>query len=154
MIRAMTRGPFTGRHISAIIVGFFAVVIAVNFVMAYYASATFGGVVVENSYVASQQFNQWLEEGRKQQALGWSATASRSGDDRIVVRIEGAPAQGLVLSAIARHPLGRAPDQALGFVRQADGSSLSNQPLPAGRWIVRFEARAGSSLWRSEQDLR
>ena len=154
MIRAMTRGPFTGWHISAIITGFFAVVITVNFVMAYYASATFGGVVVENSYVASQQFNQWLEEGRRQQALGWSATATRNGDGRVAVRMEGVPAQGLTLSATARHPLGRAPDRALGFVRQGDGSFLSNEPLPAGRWTVRFEARTADAQWRSEQDLR
>jgi len=45
----MTGKPFTGRHMLAVLVGFFGVVIAVNFIMASYATSTFGGVVVENS---------------------------------------------------------------------------------------------------------
>ena len=53
--------PFTGYHMTAILVAFFGVVIVVNFVMARYAVATFGGTVVDNSYVASQEFNGWLK---------------------------------------------------------------------------------------------
>ena len=44
--------PFTGRHMAAIMVAFFGVVIAVNVYMARLATSTFTGVVVENSYVA------------------------------------------------------------------------------------------------------
>ena len=40
---------FTGRHMAAIMVAFFGVIIAVNFTMARFATATFGGRVVENS---------------------------------------------------------------------------------------------------------
>ena len=54
--------PFTGRHMAMILVAFFGVVIVVNLIMARYASSTFGGIVVENSYVASQEFNKWLDE--------------------------------------------------------------------------------------------
>ena len=74
------RKPFTGRHFTLIMVAFFGVVIAINLVMARYASATFGGVVVENSYVASQRFNSWLGKARTQDALGWDATATRERD--------------------------------------------------------------------------
>jgi nitrogen fixation protein FixH len=52
---------FTGWHMALILIGFFAVVVGVNLLMARFASSTFGGVVVENSYVASQQFNGWLK---------------------------------------------------------------------------------------------
>ena len=52
----MTR-RFTGWHFTAIITAFFGVVIAVNLTMAVFATRTFGGVVVENSYVASQTFD-------------------------------------------------------------------------------------------------
>ncbi|MFP5454579.1 MAG: FixH family protein, partial [Alphaproteobacteria bacterium] len=55
----MRRG-FTGRHMAASMVGFFTVVIAVNVTMATVASHSFGGTVVDNSYVASQRFNRWL----------------------------------------------------------------------------------------------
>jgi nitrogen fixation protein FixH len=55
---------------AAIMVAFFAVVIAVNVYMARLASSTFTGVVVENSYVASQHFNRWLDEARAEERLG------------------------------------------------------------------------------------
>lgn len=154
MIKALTTGPFTGRHISAIIVAFFAVVIAVNVYMAREAMSTFGGVVVENSYVASQQFNEWLAEAKREKALGWSAKPARRPDGRISVSMPGAPAQGLTLSIDARHPLGRVSDHLLTFRRQADGSFLSDQVLPIERWQLRIEARAGDKLWRDVQDFR
>jgi len=53
-------GRFTGWHMTFILVSFFAVVIAVNLTMAHFASSTFGGLVVENSYVASQKYDGWL----------------------------------------------------------------------------------------------
>lgn len=154
MIRALTRGPFTGRHFAAIMVGFFAVVVAVNLLMARYATSTFGGVVVENSYVASQRFNHWLAEARHEKALGWSAEARRAADGAIEVVMAGAPGEGLVLTGTARHRLGREADRALAFRRRPDGSFRSAQVLPRGRWILRLEAVAGARRWRGEQDLK
>ena len=69
--------PFTGKHMAAIMIAFFGVVIAVNVLMARLATSTFGGLVVENSYVASQKFNRWLGEARSEKALGWKATVTR-----------------------------------------------------------------------------
>lgn len=154
MIKALTTGPFTGRHFAALIVAFFAVVVAVNLVMARYASATFGGVVVENSYVASQRFNDWLADARREAALGWSAEARRSAAGSVVVTMRGDLPAGLVLTGMARHPLGREPDRALAFRRLADGRFVSSQPLPEGRWTLRLETVAGDKRWRSEQDFR
>ena len=45
------KGEFTGRHMAAILVTGFGVVIAVNVLMASLAVGTFGGVVVDNQYV-------------------------------------------------------------------------------------------------------
>ncbi len=153
-MKAFTTGPFTGKHFAAIIVAFFAVVIGVNLFMATQASATFGGVVVENSYVASQHFNKWLDEAAKEKALGWTARAQRQADGRIAVTLTGAPASQVALTAVARHPLGHDRDKALAFTRQADGSFLSDAAVPAGRWRVRLEATAGAQRWRTEQDVR
>lgn len=153
-MKAFTTGPFTGKHFAVIIVAFFAVVIGVNLFMATQASATFGGVVVENSYVASQEFNKWLDEAEQEKALGWTAQAQRQADGRIAVTLAGAPASQLALTAVARHPLGRERDKALEFTRQADGSFLSREAIPAGRWRVRLEATAGAQRWRTEQDVR
>lgn len=153
-MKAFTTGPFTGKHFAMIIVAFFAVVVSVNVYMARAASSTFGGVVVENSYVASQEFNTWLAEAEKEKALGWTATARRLDDNRLSVMLAGAPGEDVELIAVARHPLGRAPDREMRFTRQADGSFVSDKPLETGRWRVRFDARAGEHRWRQEQDIR
>jgi nitrogen fixation protein FixH len=150
---APAKGQLTGRKVTAIFVAFFGVIMTVNFTMAHYASSTFGGVVVENSYVASQHYNKWLGAAAAQEKLGWSATVARLPDDRVAVRFAGAP-QGLMVSAVARHPLGRAPDQALVFIRAADGAFVSTKAVMPGRWVVRLSADAGAAKWREEQELR
>lgn len=146
-------GRFTGWHAAAILVAFFGTVGTVNVVMARYATSTFGGVVVENSYVASQEFNGWLDKAEKSQELGWKAQASRLADGRVTVALGGAP-EGAILKAEARHPLGRLPDVQMSFARQPDGTFLSAQSLPAGRWTLRLEAQAGSDSWRAEEALQ
>lgn len=153
MMPAAAPKPFTGRHITAILVTFFGIVIAVNFLMAHYATSTFGGVVVENSYVASQKYNGWLDEAAREKALGWKASASRQADGRIAVDLTGAP-QGVLLEADARHPLGRMADQTLRFAPVGANRFVSETPLPAGRWTLRLAARAGANLWRSELEVR
>ena len=50
--------PLTGRHVFAIFLLAFGTIISVNIFMAYSAIKTFPGVEVENSYIASQTFDQ------------------------------------------------------------------------------------------------
>ena len=144
---------FTGRHMAAILIGFFGLVIAVNLLNARYASSTFGGIVVENSYVASQGFNKWLDEAKNEKALGWDEVTTWRPDGRVVVAVRGAPAN-IALKAMARHPLGRLPDRALTFDRTANGQYLSRQALPEGRWDVRLTLAAEGHLWRREERLQ
>ena len=144
---------FTGRHMAMILVAGFGVVIAVNLLMARLAVSTFGGVVVENSYVASQEFNTWLAEADKSRALGWEPRAARLSDGRIEIAF--APdATPVDLTAIARHPLGRLPDTALRFASLEQGRFASTAALPAGRWMLRLEGRAGAQTWRHEVPLQ
>jgi len=150
----MTR-KFTGRHMLAIMVAFFAVVIAVNFTMATLAAETFGGTVVDNSYVAGQQFNTWLAAGRAQERLGWHAGVALDRDRRVtvVLRDSAGPLAGAEVEAVARHPLGRAPDIALRFSADRAGAYLSRQPLPAGRWLVHLHVRSGAANLRLIETL-
>ena len=145
------RRPFTGRHMAAIMIAFFGVVIAVNVLMASLASRTFGGVVVENSYVASQHFNRWLDEAGAERRLGWRAAIHRAADGRIEVTLTGAPERAVVTGE-AWHPLGQAPDHLLRF-RPQGATYRSTRPVPAGRWRIRIEVRAGAQRWRSEQTV-
>ena len=95
MSRSVAR-PFTGRHMAAIMIAFFGVVITVNVVMARFASSTFGGVVVDNSYVASQHFNRWLDEASAERQLGWHATITHAADGTVRVALTGVPAGATV----------------------------------------------------------
>ncbi|MEN9932110.1 MAG: hypothetical protein RIS17_683 [Pseudomonadota bacterium] len=141
MSRTATR-PFTGRHMTAILVAFFGVVVAVNIAMARLASGTFGGTVVDNSYVASQKFNGWLADARRQDQLGWATPLALDAARRVTV---GVPGAGFAVTGTAHHPLGRAPDIALHFVSD-NGRLVATTPLPAGRWQVRLQVRRGADV--------
>jgi nitrogen fixation protein FixH len=148
--------PFTGRHMAAILIGFFGVVIAVNIALAVFAGSTFGGLVVENSYVASQRFNGWLEKARAEKALGWALAASRAGDGRLAIALSsaGAPMTDARVSGLARHPLGRLPEQPLGFRASGPGEYASLAPLPAGRWIIHLEVKAHGRVLHRIVDMQ
>jgi nitrogen fixation protein FixH len=142
--------PFTGRHMTMIFVAFFGVVVAVNITMARLASGTFSGTVVDNSYVASQKFNGWLEQSLVQARLGWATPVSLGASRRVVI---GVPGIGFTATGSAHHPLGRAADVPLAFASDGQGQLVSTTHLPAGRWQVRLEVRSGRDLKRIAEVL-
>lgn len=138
------RKAFTGRHMAAAMVGFFTVVVSVNIAMATFSTRTFGGTVVDNSYVASQHFNRWLDEAATARSYGWTMAAKRVGSHaELSLRDASGPIDGAVIRAVAEHPLGRQPDVALRFERIGAGEYRSSTALPLGRWRLRFEIRSG-----------
>ena len=152
---ALARKPFrfTGWHMTGLLVAFFGVVIAVNLVMARLATHTFSGVVVENSYDASQQFDHWLDEAAREQALGWHAQVARQADGRVVVTLTGHGLNQAVLSGEGWHPLGRLADRPLTFHRIGGADFISDQALPDGRWRLRLKVSAQGHLWRASEML-
>lgn len=149
----MTR-PFTGWHMLTLMVGFFGLVITVNVVMARYAVATFGGEVVENSYVASQRYNDWLAAARAQRRLGWHATPSMGAHHRL--RIAATDASGHPLDArvtvTIRHPLGAMPDRRVSLVREGD-AYVTEQALGSGRWLLHIDLAANGHDARFEDEI-
>ncbi|MFZ4746601.1 MAG: FixH family protein [Sphingomonas sp.] len=135
----MTR-KFTGWHMTTIMVAFFAVVVGVNFTMARLAIVSFGGTVVDNSYVASQQYNGWLMKARRQATLGWTPDVTTDATRHVVISIKTAAGllDGARISATATHPLGALPPVSLTF-RQGSGPARSLQRLPAGRWLLHID---------------
>lgn len=61
----------TGWHFLAIMLCFFGTIIAVNIVFVTSALDAFSGLVVKNSYVASQLYNEKIEQAEKQKKLDW-----------------------------------------------------------------------------------
>lgn len=145
---------FTGLHMTLIITAFFAVVIAVNIAMAVAASRTFGGNVVDNSYVASQRFNGWIAEGRAQARLGWTSRLALNPGRQVTIELvhEGGSLSGATVRAVARHPLGGAPEVTLDFL-DANGRYVSSAALPEGRWQVQVEIRRGGQVLRLAETL-
>lgn len=148
--------PFTGRHMAMILIAFFGVVIIVNLVMARFAVTTFGGKVVENSYVASQHYNEWLERAEAQERLGWERVIGVDPDRhvRLAVRKDGAALTGLAVTATLNHPLGRAAPVPVRFVAAPDGSLRSAAPLPAGRWRIDLSVRHGADTAHYRTELQ
>lgn len=147
---------FTGWHMTGILVAFFGTVMAVNFTMARMAITSFGGTVVDNSYVASQQYNGWLNAAAQQEKLGWKVTVALDADRN--VRIE-AQADGTVLKEVtavgdALHPLGRAADIPLAFIALPNGQLLSTTSLPAGRWNLRLSLRRGADIYKFADEVK
>jgi len=132
--------PFTGYHAAAILIAFFAVVVGVNFLMARFAVSTFGGTVVDNSYVASQKFNGWLAEARREREMGWKVGQPAHLDGHLVVSVTdalGQPLSGAKVTMRAEHPLGRLPGHDVRFTETAPGAYRSIDPVAPGRWKLR-----------------
>jgi Predicted integral membrane protein linked to a cation pump len=144
--------PFNGWHMTAILAAGFGVVVGVNLTMARLASSTFGGVVVDNSYVASQHYNRWLDEAKAERAMGWTVDVSRRDDAHVAVRLAGAPDHA-VIEADARHPLGRRPDMVLSFAPDTAGTYVSREVLPEGRWHLRLAITADGRTWHGEDQV-
>ena len=138
---------FTGRHMTWILVAFFGVVMAVNFTMARFALSTFGGTVVDNSYVESQKFNHYLAQARAQDRLGWKDDVALDAARHVTLTLTdnaGAPIREARITAVAEHPLGRAPDIAISFHETAPGHYVGDRALPAGRWQLRADINHGA----------
>ena len=61
---------FTGWHMLLVMCLFFGTIISVNFYMAWQATHTWSGLVVKNTYIASQEFNGKVAEARALAATG------------------------------------------------------------------------------------
>lgn len=147
---ARIKGEFTGWHMTVILVAFFGIVMTVNFTMARMAIGTFGGTVVDNSYVASQNYNRWLDAAERQDRLGWTVQAFMTKDRFVIMTVSKGKtlATGVTAVADAIHPLGRASDIPLQFRAMPDGRLKSMVALPAGRWTIQVSLRQNADIYK------
>lgn len=142
-----TQREFTGRHMLFLMLAFFGVVIVVNATLAVMANSSWTGMVVKNSYVASQEFNERVAEGRAQAALGWKGRLT-IGDGKLAYRLTdagGSPVRVDGVTVLLRRPTDTDQDQELSLAPQADGGFAADVALGDGIWIVEIDAEAGLS---------
>lgn len=130
----------TGRKVLGITLGAFGVVIGVNLTLAFQAVATFPGLEVRNSYVASQTFE---AERAAQEGMGWTLDSAYDGATlRLTFRdAEGlpAPVRGLDV-LVGRATVAR--DDVRPAFRPEGGTFAAPLALPAGKWLMLVKAKA------------
>lgn len=128
-----------GWHVFAGFSAAFGVIIAVNLTLAFQAVATFPGLEVRNSYVASQSFD---EDRAAQLALGWDVTAQL--DDQVLtltILKDGQPIAPEIESATFGRATNIAYDETPEF--RFDGQALRADVVGGeGNWNLRLKARA------------
>jgi nitrogen fixation protein FixH len=143
-----------------IFVGAFAVVLAVNAALYYFASSTFTGLFTDKAYEKGLAYNDALAAEEAQRRLGWTveaevtpgpAEAGRRPAD-LAVRFadrDGRPVGGLTVSALLRRPTQAGHDlrvelRSLGPGRYGAPVVL---PLP-GQWDLQVVATGGPADYR------
>ncbi|WP_421761075.1 FixH family protein [Devosia sp.] len=133
-----TAGTFTGRHMWMLAVGFFGIIIAVNVGMAVIASTSWTGLVVDNAYVASQQFDARRDAQKGQQALGWEANFTYTpGLARLTIHDgAGKPVDLGTVHLQVNRPVGGHEDQKLDFVPSPSGGYEAVITIAGGIWDI------------------
>lgn len=129
-------GTFTGKHMAFLVGGFFGVIIAVNIGMAVVSSTSWTGLVVENSYVASQEFDTKRDAHLKQAAAGWNSDMAfdEQGIRLNVVDGTGKPVDLGTVTVLVNRPVGGHDDQTLTLERGPDGAYTTPIKLADGVW--------------------
>lgn len=159
--RAPRQHVLTGGHVLAALVGFFAVVIGVNAVMATLALRSMPGSEVRSAYEASQRFNAELEAARRQDALGWQVTvtpARPAAGTTVEISVRdaaGHPVDGLSARLAYQRPTDDHLDQRLRPVEVRPGVFRGAAPaLAPGQWDLVLDIdRDHARVFRSRQRI-
>ena len=131
-----------GYHVSAMMIAFFAVIIMANFTMAWFASQSWTGLVVKNSYVASQQYNEKIKAAKMQQSQGWKLDFEFA-DTTVSFRLTDKNAQPLIfenLIAIIARPVSQINDSKIVLAHMGGGLYQGQIPLSSGQWSFQLDS--------------
>lgn len=134
---------FTGWHMIGVMGLFFGTIIGVNLLMAFFATSTWTGLVVKNSYVASQHFNEVTAERRRAAELGWRAKVSYEGGSVTVnLTRDGKPVAAENVSAMIGHPASSREDRTVELAALGGGVYQAETSLAPGLWQADLKADA------------
>ena len=150
----------SGRWIPLAFVAGFAVVIAVNAALIWFALGSFSGLSEAHAYQAGLAYNETLAAAKAQERLGWTAEltvepTSEPGVMRVIVALadrKGEPISGDSVEAEFLRPVASGHDRSAVFAPAGPGRYAATVPLGLrGLWEVRLLARRGAETWQATQ---
>jgi nitrogen fixation protein FixH len=132
------------RYIPWLFVAGFAVVIAVNATMIWFAVGSFSGLYADHPRETGLHYNQVLAEQKVRDALGWNISAGWRAEikrlDIIVTGPDGRPLDGALASARLVRPAEKRPPLPVALGLVADGQFAAYIDLPErGNWDLDLE---------------
>lgn len=160
-IKSRETPPRWSKLIPWMFVGGFAIIIAVNGSLIYFAQSSFSGLETEHPYERGLNYNQTLEAAAAQEKLGWRGAIdldkALNGQHELAVLFtdrEARPIEGLEVTAYLRRPSNEGLDQTIQLHRQGNGRYAAEIALPAlGQWDALIVARQGEISWQESQRL-
>lgn len=139
---------FTGWHMLAIMLAFFGTIITVNFTMAYFATSTWSGLVVKNTYVASQEFNGKTAAIKEMLATGIAGDLSvdAKGMRYRLTLPNNVPVVADSVLAHFKRPVGEHQDFELVMTPDGDGLYFAETAVLPGSWIIEIKATKDGKL--------
>lgn len=143
---------FTGYHMLAVMLVFFGVIVAVNLTAATLASRTWTGLVVKNSYVASQKFNDELDSAAAQRERGWQSTlAYRSGALTVsLIDARGLPLKPSAVEIKIGRPAFEQQDRVLVLPNTGGETFVAEHVLEPGLWAIQINAVVDGTPYRRD----
>ena len=129
---------FTGWHMLATMIAFFGVVIGVNVTLVVFSQSSWSGLVVDDTYRASQRFNAVASQARALALTGIQGQLTLSGHE---VRYQlSHPQKGPIeadeVTMIFKRPVGEYQDFPLALQATGNGGFAGEHSLAKGQWIV------------------
>ena len=139
---SVDKPKFTGRHMLGVIVAFFTVIFIANFTMVFFASKSWTGLVVKNSYVASQNFNKNIAAQEKFEQDGWQGNMQvEKGVFSFRLTRAGQAIDGCKVIGDLQRPVSEDQDYKLVFTSKASGTYKARRSLKPGRWNLLLKAQ-------------
>jgi nitrogen fixation protein FixH len=158
-LHASPEKPLTGRFVLLTLVGFFAVVFAVNFAMMKLAIDTLPGTEVDSAYSASLGYAKEIVAAHDQNMRNWRIDAhiqrGPRGDATLQVEARddgGTPLSGMKFLGRLERPTDRRADQPLELAEVGIGIYRGKAPfIAAGQWDLVIEGdTAGQRMFLSK----
>lgn len=141
-----TTGWFLGRWL----IGFFGTMFIANAFFVWFALSTHTGNQDTNAYEEGLNYNQVLEQARKQELLGWHFNVDIMSDGTLLVSLfdkDGTPLKNSQVEAMLFNPTSDQDDRAIEVLDIADGQfSLSYNGIAHGQWELRLKVNRAEDL--------